>query len=557
MRLIASLLMAAAAMLAGPISVQAQGQVRAVVDASAPSALSVTVYRDPERGLDEAMNRDWPEGFAMISETRTVTLPPGESTVRFDGVAEGMVGVSAIVAGLPGGTIEKNRNAELLSPAALVNGALGNRVTITRTNPATGAAVREQAIVRTRADGGLVLETGAGFEAVRCAGLPETLTFDRIPRGLSAQPVFSIDTRDSAGGTYTVTLTYLAWGFDWQANYVGTLEEPRGKAGQPGEFAMQLLSWLTLVNDNNQSFPNAELLVIAGTLNVTSDLEELADPPVAEPMRLTCYPIGSTAAGSPVPFYGPYPPPPPPPPPMAAPAMEYSDSIIVTAQMRKSALLESATPISVISAEEEQLGDLKLYRVPFPVTVAAKGMKQVAFLNREAVTARYLYRASCDPYTRYDPELAADEMAAAPMLLVTRNETKRGLGVALPQGKLNLFEPTSAGTQLVAAPDLRDYAVGQDIELELGASAQVFTQCSYNGSGQLPADEQKWRKMRLGITNANSHPIRVRVELGAAGAVEAQWPRRKTEVKNGALTVEITVPANAAETFDWKWRRAT
>ena len=42
-----------------------------------------------------------------------------------------MVGVSAIVTGLPGGTIEKNRNAELLSPAALVNGALGNRVTIT------------------------------------------------------------------------------------------------------------------------------------------------------------------------------------------------------------------------------------------------------------------------------------------------------------------------------------------------------------------------------------------------------------------------------------------
>lgn len=552
MRLVAFLIVALAA-----VPVPAWAQARDVVDASPPSALSVTVYRDPGRGADEAMNRDWPEGFAMISETRTVTLPPGESTVRFEGVAEGMVGVSAIVAGLPGGTIEKNRNAELLSPAALVNGALGNRVTITRTNPATGAEVREQAVVRTRADGGLVLQTGAGFEAVRCAGLPETLTFDRIPRGLSAQPVFSIDTRDPAGGTYTVTLTYLAWGFDWQANYVGTLAEPRGKDGQPGEFAMQLLSWLTLVNDNNQSFPDAELLVIAGTLNVTSDFEDLADPPVAEPMRLTCYPIGSTAAGSPVPFYGSYPPVPPPPAPMAPPPMEYSDSIIVTAQRSKGAMLEAAMPISVISAEEEQLGDLKLYRVPFPVTVAAKGMKQVAFLNREAVTARYLYRAGCDPYTRYDPELTRDELVAAPILLVTRNETKKGLGVALPQGKLNLFEPTSAGTQLVAAPDLRDYAVGQDIELDLSDSAQVFTQCGYNGSGAPPADEQKWRKMRLAITNANDHAIRVRVELGAAGAVDAQWPRRKPEVKNGVLTVEITVPANAAETFDWKWRSAS
>jgi hypothetical protein len=200
---------------------------RETVDASAPQKLAVTLYRDPNRGAEQAMNRTLPQGFAMITETRTVMLPAGESTIRFTGVAEGMVAVSAIVTGLPGGTIEKNRNADLLSPAALVDGTLGNRVTITRTNPATGAQESEQAIVRTRADGGIVLQTDTGFEAVRCSGLPEKLTFDRVPAGLSAQPVYSIDTRDPRGGTYTVQLTYIAWGFDWQAHYVATLAEPR------------------------------------------------------------------------------------------------------------------------------------------------------------------------------------------------------------------------------------------------------------------------------------------------------------------------------------------
>ena len=76
---------------------------REIVDASVPEALSVTVYRDPERGPGEEMDRDLPRGFAMISETRSVTLPPGESTIRFEGVAEGMVAVTAIVTGLPGG----------------------------------------------------------------------------------------------------------------------------------------------------------------------------------------------------------------------------------------------------------------------------------------------------------------------------------------------------------------------------------------------------------------------------------------------------------------------
>src|SRR5690606_37354083 len=269
---------------------------RETVEASAPSDLAVTLYRDPNRGVDDVMNRDWPRGFAMITETRTVTLPPGESTVRFTGVAEGMVAVSAIVTGLPGGTIEKNRNADLLSPASLVDGTLGNRVTITRTNPATGERTAEAGIVRTRADGGLVLQTSQGFEAVRCSGLPETLTFERVPAGLSAQPVFSVETRDPSGGTYTVELTYLAWGFDWQAHYVATLEEP----GRDDTVKLRLMSWLTLLNDNGQSFPDAALQVVAGRLNVVSDFQGLADPPEARPLRLTCYPLGSTAAGTPI-----------------------------------------------------------------------------------------------------------------------------------------------------------------------------------------------------------------------------------------------------------------
>ena len=287
-------------------SIAAPAAAREAVDASKPQSLAVTVYRDPGRDEESRMNRDWPEGFAMISEVRTVTLPKGVSTIRFTGVAEGMVAVSAIVTGLPGGTIEKNRNAELLSPAALVDRSLGNRVTITRTDPATGIARSEDAIVRTRADGGLVLQTQQGYEAVRCSGLPEKLVFDRVPSGLSPDPVFSIDTRSEEGGTYTVTLSYLAWGFDWEANYVARLQE----AKRDGTLRMELLSWLTILNDNNQSFPDADLMAVAGTLNIESDFDELSEEPVANPLRLTCYPFGSTARGSPVV----YPPPPPPPP---------------------------------------------------------------------------------------------------------------------------------------------------------------------------------------------------------------------------------------------------
>ncbi|AKM07264.1 DUF4139 domain-containing protein [Pelagerythrobacter marensis] len=511
---------------------------RQTVEASDPEALAVTVYRDPGRDADEEMDRDWPKGFAMVSETRTVTLPPGESTVRFEGVAEGMVAVSAIVTGLPGGTIEKNRNAELLSPGALVNGMLGNRVTITRTNPATGRARSEQAIVRTRADGGLVLQTGEGFEAVRCAGLPETLTFDRVPTGLSAQPVFSIDTRDASGGTYRVVLTYLAWGFDWQANYVATLGQGDGQGGVD----LALTSWLTLLNDNGQSFPDAELMAVAGTLNVESDFEALAAPPQAERLRLTCYPLGSTASGSPIRYrarqaYAPGPPPPPPPAPMMA---RMDDAAIeVTAAKR--------AEVAPVMAGEEELGDLKLYRVPEPITVAAKGLKQVAFLRKERIDGRLVYEIGCPPGQ------SAEGFRPAARMLETVNDEEHGLGVALPSGGVAIFEPSSYGPLLVGEENLRDHAEGQDVEIALGTSPQVQAACRRTSKHDPDEKPRKWNRMEAEITNALPTPVTVRIALGWSAYWDVRG-RGTGSVRDGMREIETTIPANSDRKIRWRVR---
>ena len=510
-------------------------QDRPTVDVSAPQKLAVTIYRDPNRGESQPMERDWPQGFAMISETRTVTLPPGRSTLLFTGVAEGMVAVSAIVTGLPGGTIEKNRNADLLSPAALVDGTLGNRVTITRTNPATGVAASESAVIRTRADGGLVLQTLAGFEAVRCSGLPEKLTFDRVPAGLSPQPVFTLDTQSAGGGSYTVVLTYLAWGFDWEANYVGHL---RSGAGRDGKVTLDLLSWLTILNDNSQSFPDAALMAVAGKLNIESDFRALADPPTAEPLRLVCYPLGSTAAGSSL-AYPPPPPPPPPLPAMAADAM--SQEVIVTGSR-----LARAAPAML--ANEENLGDLKLYRVPEPVTVSAKGQKQVAFLDKEGVSGRFVYVETCDPYTEIG------EPVPARISFLTENEARRGLGVALPNGGLTLYESSLAGEQLVAEARLRDFAKGEDVELELAESAQVFTECGGAAGQDIDDEGRKWATLLAEASNANPASVTVRFILGAS----ADWRFSGVpgaRIKDGQWIVEQRVPANSRRRFSWKLRR--
>ena len=509
---------------------------REVVVASAPSHISVTVYRDPDRAAGAKLDPDFPQGFALISETRSVTLPPGESTIRFEGVAEGMVAVSAIVTGLPGGTLEKNRNADLLSPAALVDGTLGNRVTLTRTNPATGVTTPENAIVRTRADGGLVLQTHEGYEAVRCSGLPEKLTFHGVPAGLSARPVFSIDTRDADGGTYQVVLTYISWGFDWQAHYVATLagDAPRGKVG------LKLRSWLSLVNDNGENFPDAELLAVAGRLNVTSDFRRLASPPQARPLRLTCYPLGSTSAGTPVPA--------PAPPPMLRQPMALS------AYRAKAA--DEAAPVMELAgapammAREEALGDLKLYRIPEPVTVASRGMKQVAFLDKDKVEGEFEYRAACSPYAY------GEKFAPMRMWLTTVNDEAHGLGAALPMGGASVFAPSSHGELLVGEPSLRDYADGQDVELELANSTNVFALCAKQSADNPDDVGAPWIAMRALLSNANTHPVKVRLALGSSGQWKVQAAGKGLSVKDGQWVLERTIPAGEATRLEWEVRRS-
>ncbi len=504
---------------------------REVVEASPPHQVSVTIYRDPAGG---EFDRENPRGFAMVSETRKVTLPAGETTIRFSGVAEGMIGISAIVSGLPGGTIERNRNAALLSPAALVDGTLGNRVTITRTDPATGREHSEQAVVRTRADGGIVLQTDLGFEAVRCSGLPERLAFDRVPAGLSPEPAFTINTRDMDGGTYDITLTYLAWGFDWKAHYVATLQEETGR----DQVRMRMLSWLTLVNTNGQSFADAELMVVAGSLNIESDFETLATPPRGEPLQLSCWPIGSTAAGT-------YPDPVP--APMPAPPMADAP-IMVTAARMQEVNSAAGSPVAIL-AGEENLGDLKLFRIPEPIGVNAKGLKQVAFLEKESVLGSFVYRAPCLLGRAFGEELAFEP---ASLSFRTRNTKRNGLGIAMPSGGVTVFEPSKAGQLLIGEDKVRDYAVGEEVEIALGPSTRVFHQCAMTGQGlEGPEDDKGWREMRAVISNAGAEVATLELELGSP----ADWQIKRTDglgLRNGSQVVTVRAkPGEVTERRFW------
>jgi hypothetical protein len=491
---------------------------RAMVRSERPEAISVTVYRQPGRTSGE-VDLKWLQGFALITETRTLMLPAGESTVRFEGVAEGMVAVSAVVTGLPGGVVQKNRDANLLGPASLLDGTLGNHVTIKRTNPVTGEVREEDAIVRSGSGGAVVLQTPSGFEALRCSGLPEGLVYDRVPDGLVPVPVLSVDTVSDAAQRVTVTLTYLATGFDWGANYVAEVDA----AGN----TMNLFAWLTVANSNGESFPDAAMQAVAGKLNQERNYRQLVDRPPEPELTLQCWAIDSGrddwdsdreySGGPPPPVIAPPPPPAPP-----APAMARAESVVVTGSR---------------VARQEELGDLKLYRVPMPVTIAANAQKQVALLTKDSVAFERIAKAEL----WIDSE--SDDVATNVIRL--QNRTKDGLGVPLPSGGVALYQRVGGQRLLAGMGEMRDRAVGEEVDIAIGEAPGI----------SVAAEEYEDGRYRVTVTNANREPRTVELALHYDGADRDVYRVSDTLIrKDGVMTWVVTVPANATRTLTYRYR---
>ncbi|MCB2015512.1 MAG: hypothetical protein R3E11_11720 [Sphingobium sp.] len=497
---------------------------QAVVVSDAPVSTSVTVYRDGDRD-EGAFNLRWLQGYALISETRRISLPAGPSVVRFEGVADGMIAVSAVVSGLPGGVDEKNRDARLLSPASLLDGTLGNRVHIRRTSRQTGKVTEVDAIIRSGPDNAVVLETPDGIEALQCSGLPETLVYDEVPEGLSAKPTFSVHTNTPAATEAEVTLTYLATGFDWGASYVAKVAED-GKT-------LDLFAWLTVANGNGATYAQTQLLAVAGKPSRESDFREIAGKYESPRLNLQCWPMDSTST---YPAWGVDRPAPPPAPMMA----DAAESIVVTAMKRSGAMMEAPMSVAVV-AKQEELGDLKLYRVPVRVDVVPNAQKQVALLQKQSVPFKRLYTATLSPWS-------AEDNIPTDILLRMQNKKAEGLGLPLPSGGVVVMQRQYGEDMLLGDGDMADKTIGEEVEIRAGSSDQVRIQQT------VIANDRKKRTIRIIVTNA----------LDARAPVEIMLPRlngfdmgsdAKLKKKDGQWLWETTVPANGQRVMKVNYSR--
>ncbi|HMG46019.1 MAG TPA: DUF4139 domain-containing protein [Allosphingosinicella sp.] len=212
--------------------------------------------------------------LALVQDTRQLDIPAGRSRQEFPDVSAQIRPETVTLSGTGVGIVEQNFDFDLLSPQALMEKAVGETITLVRTNPATGAEVRERARVLA-ANGGVVLQIGERIEVLRDDGLPVRVIFDRVPENLRARPTLSVTVQSERVGRRPVTLTYLSAGLGWSADYVALFDEANGR--------MDVQGWITLTNSSGTPYVNANTLLVAGAVGEGNGGYDPRRGPVRQP----------------------------------------------------------------------------------------------------------------------------------------------------------------------------------------------------------------------------------------------------------------------------------
>lgn len=214
-----------------------------VEEDTAQGDVSVTIYQN---------------GQSLVQDIRQIAIAAGRSRIEFPDVSAQIRAETLSFAARDTAILEQNFDFDLLTPAKLMEKAIGQTITLIRTNPATGAETRERAKVLSTV-GGVVVQIGERIEVLRDDGLPVRAVFDRVPPNLRARPTLSVNVESTRAGVRPASIRYLTPGLGWSADYVALFDD--------GASTIDMQGWVTLTNNTGTTFHNANTLLIAGSPN--------------------------------------------------------------------------------------------------------------------------------------------------------------------------------------------------------------------------------------------------------------------------------------------------
>jgi hypothetical protein len=367
-----------------------------------PGDLAVTIYNDD---------------LALVQDTRQLDIPTGRSRQEFPGVSARIRAETVSFAAPDTGIVEQNFDYDLLSPGKLMEKAIGKLVTIVRVNPAPGAETREEARILST-NGGVVLQIGQRIEVLRDDGLPVRVVFDKVPENLRARPTLSVTVESSRAGARPARLTYLTSGLGWRSDYVALFDDAAGRLDMQG--------WITLTNSTGTSYPNADVVMVAGTPNRRGD--------------------------------------------------EGRYQLQEEREVIRNAGTEGGT--------RARLGEYLLYPLAGRTTIADAQTKQVSFLDTRGARAAKAYEF------RVDWLQTVEEPRSASSVIKFANSSRSGLGDQLPAGTVRVYVKDAKGQpQFIGESRIPHTPMGSDLALRTGDAFDVKVRSAVEKREKIRSEE--------------------------------------------------------------------
>ena len=430
--------------------------------------------------------------LSLVRDVRQLTLPPGQSLLRFMDIAASInpatVHFRSLTEPAKLSVIEQNYEYDLLDPNKLLQKFVGHEVTLVRPKMASGTTEYDEVKATLLSFNGAPvwkigneIVTGLSYESIRFPDLPENL-YER--------PTLLWTLENSGARRHRVEASYLTSNLSWSADYVLNVAKD--------ELSGDLDGWVTLVNHSGTAFKNAQLQLVAG------DIHRVAALNGREQMQALKSMAG--VANAPAPF------------------------------------------------QQEAFSEYHLYSLNRRTSIFDQESKQISLLNASRFPLRKVYVVNGQTYYyRTAAQPGAPVKDPVQVFYKFKNEEKAGLGMPLPAGTIRVYQADSRGGSLFVGEDHIDHTPkDEEISLHIGNAFDIVAERKQTDYKKL-SDRLYEFEYEITLRNHKDEPITVEVNEPIGGDWEMLSSTYKF-TKTTAFAAQFQVPVDKDGTSVLKYR---
>ncbi len=430
--------------------------------------------------------------LSLVRDVRQMTLPPGESLLRFMDIAASInpatVHFRSITEPTKLSVLEQNYEYDLLDPNKLLQKYVGREVTLVRAKLDSGTTQYDEVKATLLSLNGAPvwkigneIVTGLAYESIR---------YPELPDNLYERPTLLWTLQNSGARKHKVEASYLTSNLSWSADYVLNV----GKDEASGD----LDGWVTLVNHSGTAFKNSQLQLVAGDLNRVRDL----------------------------PLNG---------------RMAMSQAVTVTA---------AAPPVF----QQENFSEYHLYTLSRRTSISDQESKQISLLNASHFPLQKMYVVNGQSYYyRNGAQPGAPAKDPVQVFYKFKNEDKAGLGMPLPAGTIRVYQADSRGGSLFAGEDHIDHTPKDEtISLHIGNAFDIVAERKQTDYKSLSSRLSEY-EYEITLRNHKDIPVTVEVNEPIGGDWEMINSSYKFD-KTSAFAAQFQVPVDKDGTSVLKYR---